>query len=149
MKICLVCSHGGHLLEILQLVDAFEGHEVFFVTYRSERTKEFAKTTRAYLLENIGKSPLRLLMSLPQALRIVLRERPRLIVSTGSEVAIPFFYLAKLLRIKTVFIESVCRVRSPSATGKLVYPAADLFLVQWEQLLDAYGPKARFEGGIL
>jgi len=149
MKICLVCSHGGHLMEMLQLMDAFEGHEAFFVSYRSERTEKLAETTKVYLLENIGRSVTRLLLSVPLVWRILLRERPRLIVSTGSEIAIPFFYLAKLLRINTIYIESVCRVSSPSATGKVVYPVADLFLVQWEQLLSVYGANAHFEGGIL
>ena len=115
-------------MEMLQLIEAFARHDIVWATYRSARTEEFAKTSRTYLLKNIGKSPIRLLLSLPLVFSVLLREKPRLIVSTGSEIAIPFFYLAKLLRIRTVFIESVCRVRTPSATGKVVYPVADLFL---------------------
>jgi UDP-N-acetylglucosamine:LPS N-acetylglucosamine transferase len=82
-------------------------------------------------------------------LRILLREKPKLIISTGSEIAIPAFYLAKLLRIKTVFIESWTRVDRPTGTGKIVYPVSDLFLVQWERLLPKYGKKAKYEGAIL
>jgi len=146
VKICLVCSHGGHLTEILQLNEAFEGHETFFITYNSVRTRQLE---RKYLLRNIGTNPLVMARAFLSMLRILLREKPKLIISTGSEIAIPAFYLAKILRIKTIFIESWTRVDRPTGTGKIVYPVSDVFLVQWERLLSKYGKKARYEGAIL
>jgi beta-1,4-N-acetylglucosaminyltransferase len=146
MKICLVCSHGGHLTEILQLKEAFKGHETFFITYDSVRTRQLE---RKYLLRNIGTNPLVMAQAFMSTLVILLKEKPKLIVSTGSEIAIPAFYLAKILRIKTIFIESWTRVDRPTGTGKIVYPVADLFLVQWESLLKKYGKKAKYEGAIL
>jgi len=146
MKICLVCSHGGHLTEILQLKEAFEGHETFFITYDSVRTRQLE---HKYLLRNIGTNPLIMAQAFLSMLRILLREKPKLIVSTGSEIAIPAFYLARILRIKTIFIESWTRVDRPTGTGKLVYPVSDVFLVQWERLLSKYGKKAKYEGAIL
>ena len=146
MRICLVCSHGGHLTEILQLKEAFEEHETFFITYNSPRTRELE---RKYLLRNIGKNPLLMACAFVATFRILLKERPKLIVSTGSEIAIPAFYLAKLFRIKTIFIESWTRVVQPSGTGRIVYPVSDIFLVQWERLLAKYGKKARYEGAVV
>jgi len=146
MKICLVCSHGGHLSEMLQLMEAFEGQETFFVTYDSTRTRVLE---RRYLLRNIGTNPLVMAQAFLSMLRILLKERPKLIVSTGSEIAIPAFYLAKLFRIRTIFIESWTRVEQPTGTGRLVYPFSDVFLVQWERLLSKYGRKAKYEGAIV
>jgi UDP-N-acetylglucosamine:LPS N-acetylglucosamine transferase len=147
MKICLVCSYGGHLTEILQLKEAFEGHETFFITYDSPRTRGL--TGRKYLLRNIGKNPLLMVQAFLSTFRILLREKPKLIVSTGSEIAIPVFYLAKLLRMRTIFIETWTRIVQPSGTGRIVYPVADVFLVQWEQLLTKYGKKANYEGAVI
>jgi len=127
-------------------MEAFEGHETFFITYDSVRTRELE---RKYLLANIGKNPWRMMTATCRMLKVLRREKPRLIVSTGSEIAIPAFYLAKLLRIKTIFIESWTRVIRPTGTGRIVYPVSDLFLVQWEALLAKYGKKARYEGGVL
>ena len=149
MKIGLVCSAGGHLTQMQLLLDAFTGHEVFFVTYEGSRIACLRRLATTYTLRNFGSSPLRLLSALPAVIRILLRERPQLIVSTGSEIALPFFFLAKLVGIRTVYIESFSRVEAPSKTGKLLYPIADVFLVQWPALLSCYGPKARYEGGIL
>ncbi|RLC95100.1 MAG: capsular biosynthesis protein, partial [Chloroflexi bacterium] len=111
MKVCLVCSHGGHLSEMLRLMEAFEGHEAFFITYDSIRTRQLQ---RRYLLHNIGKSPWRMLRAAIATLRILRRERPEVIVSTGSEIAIPAFYIARLFRMKTIFIESWTRVVQPT-----------------------------------
>jgi len=146
MKICLTCSHGGHLTEILQLMDAFEGNDVFFITYEGVRSSELAKK---YTMKNLGMNPLRFLLSVPKVFGILLREKPDLIVSTGSEIAIPVFYAAKVLRIKTMFIESLCRVEEPSMTGKIVYLVSDVFLVQWKELLSKFGKKAQYWGNVL
>jgi beta-1,4-N-acetylglucosaminyltransferase len=134
---------------MLELIAAFEGHELFFVTYQSERVKELMERYPVYALRNIGTNPFLLLSSLPATWSILRREQPDLLVSTGSEIAIPFFMLAKFLRIRTVFIELCCRVTSASKTGRVLYPIADTFLVQWPQLIDIYGAKAKYEGGLL
>ena len=146
MKICLVCSHGGHLAEILRLQEAFEGHDTFFITYDSARTRELE---RKHLLRNIGINPLLMACAFIATFRILLKEKPKLIISTGAEIAIPAFYLAKLLGIKTIFIESWTRVLQPTGTGRIIYPVSDVFLVQWERLLTRYGKKAKYEGAIV
>ena len=128
------------------MIEAFEGHETFFITYDSARTRGLE---RKYLLRNIGTNPLVMAQAFLAMLRILLREKPKLIVSTGAEIAIPAFYLARILRIKTIFIESWTRVDRPTGTGKIVYPVSDVFLVQWERLLSKYGKKAKYEGAIL
>lgn len=148
MKICLVCSHGGHLTETLRLLEAFEGHDIFFATYHSSRNEELMKIARVYSTQNIGSNIWRMLKAIPWALGILLKEKPNVIFSLGAEVAIPFFYLGKLLRIRTIFIESWSRLSNPSGTGRIIYPVSDVFLVQWEQMLKQCGKKARYEGAI-
>lgn len=147
LKIALVCSHGGHLTEMELLEPAFEGHHCFLVTYRSPRTE--ALPGRCYLLPNIGTSPWRLLGAFARAAWVLGCERPDVVLSTGSEIAIPFLWLGRLLGARTVYVESCCRVTAPSRTGPLVYPVSDLFLVQWPALLDRYGPRAQYVGGLM
>ena len=147
LKIALVCSHGGHLTEMELLEPAFEGHRCFLVTYRSPRTEALSR--RRYLLPNIGTSPWRLLGAFVRAVWVLGRERPDVVLSTGSEIAIPFLWLGRLLGARTVYVESCCRVTAPSRTGPLVYPVSDLFLVQWPALLDRYGPRAQYVGGLM
>ena len=131
---------------MLYLMEAFEKHEIFFISYDSVRTRELEQR---YLLRNIGKNPVLMAYTFFLMLRILLKEKPKIIVSTGSEIAIPAFYIAKVLGIKTIFIESWTRVLRPTGTGKIVYPIADKFLVQWEPLLEKYGNKAKYKGAII
>ena len=145
MKICIVCSQGGHLTEMLLLLEAFNGHEIFFVTYEGLNHP----LEKKYLLKEVDLNPLIMLYNLPVILNILYHERPQLMVSTGAEIAIPFFYLAKILGINTIYIESWSRVNTPSATARLIYPVADIFLVQWEGLLKEFGKKASFKGRVL
>lgn len=147
MKIAIVCSHGGHLTQMLYLMDAFKGNDIIFVTYDSKRTRELVY--KKYLVKNIGYNPLKMLVATVAFLKIFLSYRPDIIVSNGSEIAIPALYVGKLLAAKIVFIESWARVNNPSLTGRIVYPVADHFLVQWPQLLSKYGKKAVYEGAII
>jgi beta-1,4-N-acetylglucosaminyltransferase len=81
---------------------------------------------------------------------ILLKERPAILFSTGSEIAIPSFYLGKLLfRTKLIYLECSAQVYQASLTGRLVYPITDLFLVQWKPLLKRYGTKAKYVGGLI
>lgn len=159
LKICLVCSHGGHLTEMLRLMDAFEGQKAFLITYDEKTTRgvRTANPIRNYLIKirntkifqlNFFQFLLHMIYITLEELKIFLKERPDIIVSTGSEIAIPICYLGKFLGKKIIFIESLSRVNDLSRTGKLIYPIATLFLVQWNHLTTKY-KKARYEGRVL
>jgi beta-1,4-N-acetylglucosaminyltransferase len=146
-KIGLICSPGGHWVEVLQLIEAFEDYPFFFLTYNEKTTRDMENT---YYIENFAKHPFSLITGTFRILYIFLKERPRVLFSTGAEIAIPAFYIGKFLfRMKLVYLECSAQVYHPSLTGKWVYPITDLFLVQWEYLLNQYGPRAKHVGGLI
>ena len=150
MKICLVCSHGGHLVQMMRLRDAFKEHDNFLVTYNSEATKNLEN---AYLIKFEGwdlKGKILLIRSIIKTIKILVKEKPDVIISTGGgEIAVPFCYIGKVMGAKVIFIETLSRITTQSGGGRLVYPVADLFLVQWESLLKKYGPKAKYWGKVI
>ncbi|MEN6290701.1 MAG: PssD/Cps14F family polysaccharide biosynthesis glycosyltransferase [Methanobacterium sp.] len=147
MKIALISSYGGHLNEIMQIVDVFKSYDYFFITYDNFRTR--GMNEEKHLMDNIGKNPIKMIKAFIKFYSIYRNERPDVIVSTGSEIAIPAFILAKIMGIRSVYIETWCRVKTRSGTGKIVYYFSDIFLVQWPDLLDLYGPKAQYYGGVI
>jgi UDP-N-acetylglucosamine:LPS N-acetylglucosamine transferase len=149
MKLALVSSHGGHLTEMMMLAPAFKGHEHFRVTCRCARTEVLAANETVYLISNVGTNVWLMVLTFLQAFYILLKENPDIVISTGAEVAVPFSWVGKLLGAKVIYIESWCRIRTRSRTGPLVYPVADLFLVQWPTLLKQYGRRARYKGSVL
>ena len=88
------------------------------------------------------------LRNLRLAWRVLRTERPDVVVSDGAGVAVPFFTVAKLLGISTVFLEVVDRIETRTLTGRLLYPIADLICVQWPEQLRLY-PRAVEVGALL
>jgi len=150
MKICLVFSPGGHFTEIQRLLDAFDGHDISFVTIKAKSTGHLPNV--CYIRDTAGSTKIHMLLNMVivaiQSLNIILKERPKIIVSTGADVTIPICYIGKFFNIKIFFIESLCRVNDLSPSGKIVYLIADLFLVQWQKLTKKYS-KARYWGTVL
>lgn len=138
------------MVQMMRIGDAFKGHDDFLVTYDSEATKNIEN---AYLIKFEGwdlKGKILLVKYIIKAFRILIKERPDVIISTGGgEIAVPFCYVGKVLGAKVIFIETLSRITTPSRGGQLVYPIADLFLVQWESLLKEYGAKAKYWGKVI
>lgn len=149
MKVAVVSSHGGHLTEALVLLEASKGHELEFVTYRSHRTAELRRLGRVHLLRNIGFNPFWMAVAFVRAFWFFLTTRIDVVLSTGAEIAVPYVILGRLFRRHTIFMETWARPVRPSKTARLVYPFANLFLVQWEGMVDCYGQKARYWGSVL
>ena len=69
------------------------------------------------------------------------------VIATGAHTTVPICYIAKLFGKKVIFIETFANITTKTLSGKLVYPIADLFLVQWEEMLKLY-PNAKYRGGL-
>lgn len=133
-KIGLVCSSGGHLLLVHLLKKFWNSYDRFWVTFKKEDAVSLLEKENVYWAYfPTNRNLWNLFRNLFVALRVLFKEKPDIIVSTGAGVAIPFFYLGKLLRKKLVFIEAYERIETPSLTGRIVYPITDAFILQWEE----------------
>lgn len=148
MKVCLVGSSGGHLTHLFLLKPFWENEERFWVTFEKADAKSILKKEKMYpCYYPTNRNLKNLIKNTFLAIKILKREKPDLIVSSGAAVAVPFFYLGKLFGSKTIYIEVFDRIDKPTLTGKLVYPVTDTFIVQWEEMKKIY-PKAINLGGI-
>jgi UDP-N-acetylglucosamine:LPS N-acetylglucosamine transferase len=144
----LVCSPGGHLLQLLRLQPAWEGFETTWVTLPAADTDYLLREERVIHGRGPTNRSLRaLLHNLLLAWRVVRRERPEAILSTGAALAVPFFLFGKLYGARLVFVESLTRTTSLSLSGRLVRPIADAFFVQWPDLAET--KQARYAGRLL
>lgn len=134
-RILLVASSGGHLAQLMRLEPWWAQHATAWVTFSTKDavglladepdvTWAHHPTTRN--LPNLVRNAI-------QALATIRRHRPTVIVSTGAGVAIPYFLLSRLLDVRTVYIEVFDRISTPTLTGRVVRPFADLMLVQWPE----------------
>lgn len=127
-----------------------DGNDVFFVTEEGGQAED-SNIQRMYVLPQINRHEknfmIHFIKLFVRAWKIMKKEKPDLMITTGALVAYPFCVFVKRLGGKLIYIESFARVDNASLTGKLVYGFADLFLVQWESMLKIY-PKAKYVGGI-
>jgi beta-1,4-N-acetylglucosaminyltransferase len=134
LKVMLVCSSGGHLSQLHKLEPWWREHERLWLTFRktdSLSLLEGEPVVWAYhpTTRNLGN----LLRNLRLAWRVLADFHPDVVVSTGAGVAFPFFLLARVRGIRTVYVEVYDRIDSATLTGRLCYPLSDLFLLQWEE----------------
>lgn len=148
MKICFITSSGGHLTHLIQLKEWWKDKERFWVTFEKEDSKSILKDEKKYWCYfPTNRNIKNLIKNTFLAVKILFKEKPDLIVSTGAAPAIPFFYLGKLFGAKVVYIEVYDRIEKPTITGKVVYPISDLFVLQWEEQKKFY-PKGQVLEGL-
>ena len=148
MKICLVGSSGGPLAHLNMLKPFWSQEDRFWVTFDKEDARSILKDEKMYSCHFPTNRNLKnLIKNTFLAIKVLKREKPDVIISSGAAVAVPFFYIGKLFGAKTVYIEVFDRIDKPTVTGKLVYPVTDKFIVQWEEMKKVY-PKAINLGSI-
>lgn len=148
IKICLVGSSGGHLTHLYMLRDFWKSRNHFWVTFDKTDANSILKNEKKYYCYYpTNRNIKNLIKNTFLAIKILIREKPDLIVSSGAAVAVPFFYIGKIIGAKTVYIEVFDRINKSTLTGKLVYPITDRFIVQWEEMKQVY-PKAVNLGSI-
>ena len=134
VKICVTCSSGGHLTQALIVTESLHGDK-FFVTFYDPRVSSLLKGYKYYLVTHPRHNPFLLVKNCLDALKILLKEKPNLIISTGADVTVGICILGKLMGTKIIYIESGGNVYTPSLTGRIIYPFADLFIIQWKPML--------------
>jgi beta-1,4-N-acetylglucosaminyltransferase len=145
----LVCSSGGHLLQLHRLKPWWENVERVWVTFDKPDSRSLLGGEEVrWAYHPTTRSASNLLRNLGLAWRLVRRYRPDVVVSTGAGVAVPFFAVARLFGIKTVYVEVYDRIDMPTLTGRLCHPLASRFLLQWETQKRFY-PRGEVIGRLL
>ena len=149
-RVCIVCSSGGHLAQLHCLDAWWSRHERFWVTFDKADARSLLRGERVYWGHHPTNRNLKnLVKNAALALKVLARERPELIVSNGAGLAVPFFWVGKLVfGCRTVYVEVYDRIDSPTLTARLVHPVLDQMVVQWEDQR-AFYPEAKNLGPVL
>ena len=104
-KICIAVSAGGHLVEALQLKDAWKSKSNFYISDRRVNAISLAKKEKIYFILPPRRSYLRTAIAFLQTFFIFLKERPDIIISTGAEIGYPALILGRIFRKKTILYQ--------------------------------------------
>ena len=152
--VLLVCSTGGHLLQLFALRGAWEEFPRVWVTFDKSDARSLLADERVVFAHgptnrNFGLLAVRnLLRNGLTAFRVLRAERPKVVLTTGAGVAVPFAWLGRLLGARVVYVESLTRIERPSLSCRLIAPVASRIYAQWPELTQAV-PRARYLGSVV
>ena len=146
--VMLVCSSGGHILQLLALREAWKDYDCVWISDDTSDVHSLLAGERFFLAHGPTTRSLRALArNLVLAWRLYREFRPRVVVTTGAGTAVPFAWIAKLRGACVVYIESLSRIDGPSLSYRLIQPVADRVYVQWPEL--AGRRRALYAGTVL
>lgn len=147
-KICLISSSGGHFEQLKMLLKLKEKYDVYIVTEATEY-QEVCDYTLLTGKRNKFLAKLIFFINIFYSLKHIIKERPDVVISTGTRLAIPTIIWMKLFKKKVIYIETFARVYDGTRSAKFVYKHKlyDLFIYQWEPLKAIY-PEGVYGGGI-
>ena len=153
-NVMFISSTGGHLSEMLQLKSLFDKYNYHIVTEKTKSNlnlKDKYKGKVDFLVfgtkDFMLTYPFKLLYNCFKSLYIYFKIHPDYIITTGDHTAGPMCCLGKIFGSKIIYIETFANMSTKTITGKLLYPIADKFIVQWESMKDLY-PDATYGGWI-
>lgn len=147
-KVIFIASTGGHLNELMQVKALFNKYDYHIITEKTEVDKSFKEDygdKMRFLIYGTKKYPFKYFFKFIAncfiSLHYFFKFQPEVVVTTGTHTAVPMCYIAKMFGSKVIFIETFANRTTGTVSGRLVYPIADTFVVQWEEMQNVY-PKA-------
>ncbi len=138
--ILAVASGGGHWVQLLRMMSAFEGEHVIFASTIPSLRSEVADSQFYTIPDANRRRPLALLRLIFKTIWILLKERPDVVISTGAAPGYICLLFGKWLGAQTIWVDSIANVERLSMSGKMAGRVADLWLTQWPQLAAVDGP---------
>jgi UDP-N-acetylglucosamine:LPS N-acetylglucosamine transferase len=145
-RVIAIASAGGHWIQLLRLRSAFAACDVTWVTTNAELATGIDGKVEV-VSDASAKNPLRVLLSLWQVCSLLVRVRPRFIVSTGAAPGALAIVIGRVFGARTLWLDSIANVDELSRSGRIVRRFASAWLTQWEHLVAPKGPE--FWGKVL
>lgn len=134
LKVMAVASEGGHWIQLLRLRKAFQDAEIIYVSTHKSYKSNGGDERYYYVTDANRWNKLRLLKMANEVRRIISKEKPDIVISTGAAPGMAAILFGRLTGSRTIWIDSIANVDRLSLSGRLIKPFADLHLTQWPQL---------------
>jgi UDP-N-acetylglucosamine:LPS N-acetylglucosamine transferase len=138
-KLIALASGGGHWVQLQRLRPAFEPFETVYVSMFDSYAEQVAGS-RYYVVPDASRFELKSFVPVfLKALGIILRERPKVLVTTGSAPMLAFVLLARLIGARTLWIDSIANSERLSSSGRLAKRLAHKVVSQWPEVAEREG----------
>lgn len=146
MKVVAIASAGGHWIELLRLMPALGGKKLIFIS----TDKSFGASVPGHQFYDVPDASrwnkLRLIYMALCVVTIIVRQKPKTIISTGAAPGLMGILAGRLVGAKTIWIDSIANVERISMSGRIALNFAHKFYTQWPHLSTS---KIIYKGNVL
>lgn len=146
-KVLLVASPGGHFVQLSLLAECLTDVERLVVgTYESRPS--FMPSERYLKVDDFSRDNAYIFFKvLAQGCRILYKEKPDLVVTTGAAPGLVILLLSKFFQINSIWIDSVANTKCLSLSGRIAQKLGAVVMSQWEEV--SKQSEVRYEGRLI
>ncbi|AJY46971.1 hypothetical protein [Martelella endophytica] len=137
-KLIAIASAGGHWVQLLRLRPAFEGCDVTYITTMKHMSDILPGEKVRFVPDASKSEKFRLFILSIRLFYLIIRIRPKVIVTTGAAPGVIALLIGRLLGANTVWIDSIANAEELSLSGRLAVGRADMVLSQWPEVAAKY-----------
>lgn len=136
MKILAVANAGGHFIQLLRLRPALEGHHIAYLSSLRNFSELVPDSTFYFVSDANRNSKIKLITNFFKVIKIVIRFRPDVVITTGAALGLMGLVAGRLCRAKTIWVDSIANAEQVSMSGKIASRFANRSYTQWVELAD-------------
>ena len=134
-KVIAVASIGGHWIQLLRIARPMEEHYEMVYVSTHPKCATMVEGQKYCLTTDFSRSDAwKLIPTFFKAVKIIRKEKPDGIITTGAAPGLVFLLAGKLLGRKTIWIDSIANAEHLSASGRLASKFASRTYTQWKDL---------------
>lgn len=138
-------------MELMQLLPSVKDKKYYIVTEKNVASMDTVKKHPHHYLVQQERGGLGFLFKFGWNILLsfiyFVRERPTTVITTGAGASYPTCLFARIFKARIIYVESFAKLDTESVTGKMVYPFANYFFVQWPELKKVY-PNGIYSGTV-
>ena len=125
--------------QLLKIANRWQQYDVFYVSTQDIVAQKLQSFGPTYIVGECNRQhPLKTFIVLARCIKLVLKLRPDVVISTGAAAGFLMCITALFFGARIVWIDSIANVTKLSLSGRMIRPFSDLFLTQWPELAGKY-----------
>ena len=146
-KIFAVASIGGHWIQLLRIAKPLEGRYEVVYLCTHPKCATMVEGHQFYQMTDYSRwDAWKMIPSFFRMCRIIQKEKPVAILTTGATPGLTCLLAGKMLGKKTIWVDSIANVQHLSLSGRLASKFASRIYTQWKDLATS---KVTYAGNIL
>lgn len=147
-KVIAVASIGGHWVQLLRIAKPLQKYKNIVYISTNEKCRQMLDANaQLYIISEFSRWDLwKIIPCLIEVLKVLIKEKPDAVISTGAAPGLITVFVAKLLFIKTIWVDSIANVEKLSFSGRIASYLVNQIYVQWPDLANE---RLKFSGNIL